>query len=119
MQVGDTILTLNGTKLVDCNGGINAWVTLFSAFGSGERELVVHRSIVVPQTQNNNDQVGAPQQLSAAQPMPSAAAAAASSTNELKQPYDVDQEILPVVTLKDDDEDQNQTKVSAHLHLNR
>ena len=78
-----------------------------------------YRSIVVPQTQNNNDQVGAPQQLSAAQPMPSAAAAAASSTNELKQPYDVDQEILPVVTLKDDDEDQNQTKVSAHLHLKR
>ena len=46
LQVGDTILTLNGTKLVDCNGGINAWVTLFSAFGSGERELVVHRSSI-------------------------------------------------------------------------
>ena len=80
-----------------------------------------YRSIVVPQTQNNNDNgpqvIGAPpQQLSAAQPMPSAAAAA-SSTNELKQPY-VDQEILPVVTLKDDDEDQNQMKVSD-LHLKK
>ena len=49
LQVGDTILTLNGIKLVDCTGGMNDWVKLFSAFDGSERDLVVHRSIVATQ----------------------------------------------------------------------
>lgn len=44
LQVGDTITTLNGIKLVDCTGGVKAWATLFKAFSSDERKLVVHRS---------------------------------------------------------------------------
>ena len=73
------------------------------------------------QTQNNDTsmKVGAPtQQLIAAPPVSSTAAAvaaAALSTNDLKQPSissNVNPEIVPVVSLKDD-EDQNQMKVSA------
>ena len=52
LQINDIIISLNGIKLAECDGGVNAWVTLFGAFGSGERKLVVYRA---PQSQINNN----------------------------------------------------------------
>ena len=52
LEINDIIISLNGIKLAECDGGVNAWVTLFGAFGSGERKLVVYRA---PQPQINNN----------------------------------------------------------------
>lgn len=66
LQINDIIISLNGIKLAECDGGVNAWVTLFGAFGSGELKLVVYRA---PQPQNNNNgacgNLVGPQQLAA------------------------------------------------------
>ena len=43
LQVDDVIVSLNGVKLVDVEGGVKAIVKLFQAFGAGPRNLVVGR----------------------------------------------------------------------------
>lgn len=45
LKVNDVVISLNGIKLVDVEGGMNAIVQLFTAFR--ERNLVVHRVPVV------------------------------------------------------------------------
>ena len=44
LQVDDTIVSLNGINLKTVDGGVEAWVTLFSAFSLVERNLVVQRA---------------------------------------------------------------------------
>ncbi|KAL7526177.1 hypothetical protein ACHAXR_001358 [Thalassiosira sp. AJA248-18] len=43
LEVHDVIISLNGIKLAEVEGGVRAWVTLFQAFGTGERNLIVQR----------------------------------------------------------------------------
>ena len=45
LEVNDIITSLNGIKLVECEGGVTAWVTLFGAFSSSLRNLVVQRCV--------------------------------------------------------------------------
>ena len=41
LQVGDVIVSLNGISLKEVEGGMDAWVKLFVAFGTSVRNLVV------------------------------------------------------------------------------
>jgi len=84
LEINDIIISLNGIKLAECDGGVNAWVTLFGAFGSGERKLVVYRAPVQSQNKNNGACGNNPQQL------PAVSSAAASSTGGGNMPMVVD-----------------------------
>eukprot|EP00956_Cyclotella_meneghiniana_P034758 scaffold108009_cov65-Cyclotella_meneghiniana.AAC.1 len=44
VEIGDTIISLNGITLSQVHGGLDAWVTLFSAFAHDARTIVVHRA---------------------------------------------------------------------------
>mmetsp|Transcript_4648 Transcript_4648/g.10520 ORF Transcript_4648/g.10520 Transcript_4648/m.10520 type:complete len:946 (-) Transcript_4648:127-2964(-) len=46
LEVNDAIISLNGIKLAEVEGGVNAWVILFQAFGTVERNLIVQRNIM-------------------------------------------------------------------------
>ena len=46
LEVGDIIISLNGIKLSEVQGGMNAWVKLFQVFGTGERNLIVQRDTI-------------------------------------------------------------------------
>ncbi|KAL7527076.1 hypothetical protein ACHAXR_001789, partial [Thalassiosira sp. AJA248-18] len=43
LLVKDTVISLNGIKLVDVEGGVDAWVKMFGAFADVERTVVVSR----------------------------------------------------------------------------
>lgn len=45
LRVRDVILSMNGIRLKDVEGGLESWVRLFVAFGSGPRNLAVARRI--------------------------------------------------------------------------
>ena len=47
LRVGDVILSLNGITLEDVEGGADAWVKLFVAFGAVDRKLIVQRAVAV------------------------------------------------------------------------
>ena len=44
VEIGDTIISLNGITLSQVHGGLDAWVTLFSAFAHNTRTIVVQRA---------------------------------------------------------------------------
>ena len=43
LKLCDVLLSLNGIPLVDVDGGVDAWCTLFGAFDTVERKVKVHR----------------------------------------------------------------------------
>ncbi|KAL3773368.1 hypothetical protein ACHAW5_006458 [Stephanodiscus triporus] len=43
LRVNDVVLSMNGIRLADVEGGLDAWVRLFAAFASGPRNLIVVR----------------------------------------------------------------------------
>ena len=45
LRVRDVILSMNGIRLKDVEGGLESWVRLFVAFCSGPRNLAVARRI--------------------------------------------------------------------------
>ena len=54
LEIGDTIVSLNGITLSEVEGGLDAWKTLFSTFAHGTRTVVVQRPArAVPQKQSS------------------------------------------------------------------
>jgi len=54
LRVGDVILSLNGITLEDVEGGADAWVKLFVAFGAVDRKLIVQRAVVPANNKADN-----------------------------------------------------------------
>ena len=55
LMVDDIIISLNGIKLSNIEGGVDGWVQLFQMFGQVQRNLVVQRVVTNNSSSTNNN----------------------------------------------------------------